>query len=133
MQLINRCPFCKTEEETGQHLFLECQVTQQLWEPFMSICDGDFVWNTDWASITGAVGHKDLSELGKFYWKLIIHAICWGIWLERNARVFDGEERSIQQVIGSIKKLIWAWGLQDSIGRSVRSENVMFDWHSILY
>lgn len=56
---------------------------------------------------------RELTYVGKIYWKLLFHAIVWVFWLERNKRVFEGKERTSHQIECDIKEAIWNWALED--------------------
>ncbi|KAL5701333.1 hypothetical protein ACHQM5_026679 [Ranunculus cassubicifolius] len=67
------------------------------------------------------------------YWSMMMHAICWGVWTERNKRYFEGKEREEDRLICDIKELMWQWGLPESMGRKVLLEKVMCDWDRVMY
>ncbi|CAN1176245.1 hypothetical protein LINPERHAP2_LOCUS32437, partial [Linum perenne] len=41
--------------------------------------------------------------------RILPHAICWAIWKERNNRIFQDEERSINSIISQISRWIACW------------------------
>ncbi|KAL5705348.1 hypothetical protein ACHQM5_023662 [Ranunculus cassubicifolius] len=131
MQITNRCSLCKSEEESCAHLMKDCRVTQEIWKGFRMGAEGVVDWGRDIASIISHCGNKDLSEIGNVYWELTFHAFFWGIWLERNKRIFEDTERSIHQIICDIRRLMWSWSLGDTEGRKIKEEQVMFHWEDI--
>jgi len=87
------CSLRRRARETGNHLFFECRFTRHIWtelanwlaappllpanwEPAESL----HTWWTALARTTG-VSRKGIKSL--------IILICWEIWKERNAQIFD--------------------------------------------
>lgn len=50
-----------------------------------------------------------LGERPKTFWGCLIHAIIWGIWKERNRRIFDGKINSWNEVIDGIIQEVGGW------------------------
>lgn len=54
---------------------------------------------------------QGLLEVGRLYESVCLQAISWGLWLERNHRLFEGRNRTFGQIIYDIKELMWKWCL----------------------
>ncbi|KAL5711436.1 hypothetical protein ACHQM5_021892 [Ranunculus cassubicifolius] len=132
MNMVNRCVMCKLEEETCDHLFLECSVARKIWDSLEMGCDGNLNFSLDLKRFILHNGSPALTDIGKLYWEFVFHATIWGIWLERNRRVFEGLVKPIDKIIGSIKKLMWSWGLGDSLGRTIKEEQIKGNWKSVI-
>ncbi|KAF6152941.1 hypothetical protein GIB67_039648 [Kingdonia uniflora] len=52
---------------------------------------------------------RGLVGRGKVLWHCLPFAVIWSIWLERNARKFEGKEKSKTSVLVSIKAFIFWW------------------------
>ncbi|KAL5713933.1 hypothetical protein ACHQM5_015964 [Ranunculus cassubicifolius] len=91
--LASQCSFCKESEESMEHIFQQCSVTQEMLQSLtwgsgtnirlLSIEDHIISWESE-----------RLTEIGKEYWEILPHAMFWGIWLARNSCRF--EDGSIQ-------------------------------------
>lgn len=49
------------------------------------------------------MGNNRLRDKGRFLWQSCFFATLWGIWLERNNRMFRGVERSLESVWNLIR------------------------------
>ncbi|KAL5709904.1 hypothetical protein ACHQM5_020533 [Ranunculus cassubicifolius] len=67
------------------------------------------------------------------YWRLLPHAIWWGLWLARNIEKFEGEEVVDWRVLQSVIKLVWSWGLAQKELEEVRLDELIFDWDRIVF
>lgn len=133
MPLINRCCFCKREEESSTHLFVECSHTQGVWEFFWKSLYGIGIIGLSLIERLKQVGGLDLSHIGRLYSEVVFHALVWQIWLERNRRMFEGKERPFHQMINDVKELVWSWTREDCEGRKIMIEQAMFYWDSIIH
>lgn len=106
MQLSSRCPFCKLQEETINHLFVSCVVVEKIWQYIWKDSMVGSVENTNRWEIIEHKGKQIWTTVGEIYWDSLFHANVWGIWMERNQRQFEEWERSTTQIICDIKDLI---------------------------
>ena len=45
----------------------------------------------------------------KLLWSLVIYAILWTLWIERNQRIFEEKERSFAEIIDSVYYWVALW------------------------
>ena len=103
------CQFCGGAEETVDHLFTGCIVTNVLWQHIASWCKVQ-----NWF----AFSFKDLMEVHNFIGlsgkaKDIFHGIiiigCWCIWKARNMLKFQRKNARLEDIIGEVKVLGFLW------------------------
>ena len=71
------------------------------------------------------------SDKAQDLWPIIIAAICWGIWIERNSRLLAGHESSEISVLNSIRGMILSWSsLLDSC-KQLKYEELVYNWNDI--
>lgn len=129
---VNRCTVYGVEEETVHHLFVDCRISESIWDFFGLSFHAAFLSVQSIMERLNTKPNRALSKLGMRYWDSRFHAFCWGIWKERNNRVFEGKSRNLQQILGNIKQLIWDWNIFSVEGIEIRQENVMFNWSNLL-
>ena len=106
---MNGCPMCLRDEESVEHLLLNCKSAQTIW---MAIIGGfDCCW---------ALPHS-LPELfqawktpigdprGKVMWRLSFLLVIWTIWKERNMRCFEGIACNESRLVEKLKFLGAFW------------------------
>ncbi|CAN1304053.1 hypothetical protein LINPERPRIM_LOCUS26067 [Linum perenne] len=85
--LANRCVLCGSNEESVQHLFLSCAFASEVWTLVSSKLS---IHGPHPFSLAGFIqGWKEVNCSKSFISKkVILHAVLWYIWLERNNRIF---------------------------------------------
>lgn len=120
MMITNWCCLCKSEGESVGHLFIHCPVVDALmlvrfgisWVQ-LKVLKCLFVC---WSSQVS----RDWSQVGVLMWQLILVAICWSIWEERNKRTFEGSSSPFQKIVDATLSKIYDW-LSSSSNISVPS------------
>jgi hypothetical protein len=107
------CPLCYCNLETVAHLFTECQVVRQIWTEISS-----------WVSIPGFHPQRWVPDPGVADWfneltdssssaKSRAHSLTilvyWSIWRERNARLFEAQEKNMSRLVSEIKDEASLW------------------------
>ncbi|KAJ0519950.1 putative reverse transcriptase zinc-binding domain-containing protein [Helianthus annuus] len=101
----NRCRLCDIEEETADHVLLECTFAKQIWEAILGwLKCSEIIFSESLKQVLQGV-----SELQRGRNKRkIIHAIVletiWKLWKVRNDKIFNGKSGVIQSVIEDIKE-----------------------------
>ena len=107
----SRCIICLEEEESSQHLFLECSLTKQVWNLFLvPIGKNLFLPGTLSTMVTnwkgcypGKLGRK--KNLGRI-WNTTVKNVCWQIWLARNRLVFYNKKVYPQHIAFKANNMI---------------------------
>lgn len=132
LQLVNRCCFCKHDEESATHLFEVCPVVKK-------ICDWFWV-NVDSTenlgdTLLGKLQQKGgirLSRLGNLHWDLTFFAVNWTVWLENNRRLFDSKEWTFTQITCDVREFVWQWALLEEEGMKICIDSIMCEWDSLM-
>ncbi|CAL1352801.1 unnamed protein product [Linum trigynum] len=104
----SKCVLCGVAEEDANHLFLTCSFTCRVWEVLQA-----FVCITNAPpDISQAIQHwPKCKPANPKEWctKSLLHALCWSVWRERNARTFDGKATPELTVAFKTGSLIAHW------------------------
>ncbi|KAK2648318.1 hypothetical protein Ddye_015807 [Dipteronia dyeriana] len=103
------CPLLERETESMNHLFLQCTWSWKLWPEAMgwwgisSYSNNDLHgWIEGWPGLY-------VSKASQRTWFVLYFAVCWTIWENQNAVVFDGKEASFSMAIDSVKFRLALW------------------------
>ncbi|GKE51820.1 reverse transcriptase domain, reverse transcriptase zinc-binding domain protein [Tanacetum coccineum] len=100
-----RCPLCKVEQDSHDHLFFACNFSSQVWNVVVNKADlpiGSHIWSDIWGWILSiARKNNAICIVGR----LILAASSYYIWQERNNRIHvngASSARSVEQVASVI-------------------------------
>ena len=103
------CVMCKKGSETVNHLFLHCSVAQKVWTNILQKFTISWVLPQD-------INHLILGDFmfgrdrrTKLLWSLVIFAVLWTLWRERNQRIFEDREESLPNIIDSVHYWVALW------------------------
>ncbi|GMP80934.1 hypothetical protein CsSME_00035842 [Camellia sinensis var. sinensis] len=104
------CVTCKRNLEVADHLFLHFPMACVLWQRLFSLCDDQWVapWDCIQMLLIRFIGFRK-TKRAKTMWTNIFFVIFWAIWLERNARIFDGKETSVKALWDRAEYLASFW------------------------
>jgi hypothetical protein len=107
----SRCPLCTSEEETTDHLLLNCPFAKEVWENVVMLGPDKLTRPTStsdllstWALCSPFSLRK--KDLLKASWMWLPKFVMWKIWLERNNRIFNEKSCNSFQVTLKIKALL---------------------------
>ncbi|XP_039045799.1 uncharacterized protein LOC120185725 [Hibiscus syriacus] len=108
MGLINEsfCVLCNSELEIREHMFLTCPTVVIIWDSIFSLSGLHFVarsWETFEVWACSSWKGKSLLTM---VMKIVLNALIYIIWDERNKRVFQGRSRSVEEIFKAIKDII---------------------------
>ena len=106
--LANRCCMCCCEGESVDHLLLHCPITHSLWTFMLQ------AFGIHWV-ITGLVAgllsywHQWLGKHNSNIWNLIPGCLMWTVWLERNRRSFEDNEKTLDELKVLCRHCLFEW------------------------
>ncbi|KAJ9678923.1 hypothetical protein PVL29_020968 [Vitis rotundifolia] len=125
--LANRCFLYCMEEESIDHIFIQCSKARVLWELLFALFGVTWVFTSSVRdTLSGWCGFS-LGKKHRKVWKAAPLCIFWAVWKERNMIAFDNEELSIHRLKNSFVCNLWLWT------KSVVNEGPLplinfFDW-----
>lgn len=124
------CCLCRAEEESSQHLFLECPFSQSCWkliisplsrrETFDQITSLQKNWETSYPY------PKKNKNLIIRLWNSIPSTLCWQIWIARNNCIFNNRKPNISNTLAKTTTLI-----SETISANGMSQPDHESWHKI--
>ncbi|XP_015060281.1 uncharacterized protein LOC107006172 [Solanum pennellii] len=103
IEVEKTCVLCKNDEETAENLFIQCSFARRLWGRLLSWIgkqtDVPMTWEhfVQWCILHGK-GKR--TEAQKF--KTIPAEGIYGLWMERNSRIFEHKSRNEDQLVKEI-------------------------------
>jgi len=103
----SRFPLCESQEETINHLLKTYDYTNKLWEwayEVFKAIDRDrvsiHITLENWLS--NVTPHPVVNKA----WNILLETICWIVWTENNTRTFKNGNKSEENLLTSIKKVV---------------------------
>jgi hypothetical protein len=100
---------CKQSGESINHLLLYCQVARVLWSVVLTLFDVTWVMSEGlvdllvcWRSQCGNISAKEV-------WRIAPLCLMWIIWRERNARCFEDQDRSMEELKKLLIQTLFHW------------------------
>ena len=107
--LANRCFLCGMEEESIDHILIQCSKARGLWELLFALFGVTWVLPSSVRdTLSGWSGFK-LGKKRRKVWNAAPLCIFWAVWKERNRIAFDNEELSIHRLKNSFVCNLWLW------------------------
>jgi len=104
----NRCFLCRADAERHSHLFFQCSYSREVLSFFRRSKKFNWPWSRWDIGVLWAAARWS----GKSPWqvanRLVLHAMVYFIWRERNNRCFHEHERSASQLAHLIQCAVWA-------------------------
>ncbi|BAS99147.1 Os06g0681050 [Oryza sativa Japonica Group] len=106
------CSLCQREDEDCHHLFVTCPFTAEVWRKIRRWCNANFAIPADGDSRLAdwwLATRRRFRTSYKVDFDSAFMLICWLIWKERNARIFQHVSMTTEQVAENIKEEIAVW------------------------
>ncbi|BAS93401.1 Os05g0326900 [Oryza sativa Japonica Group] len=106
------CPLCQREDEDCHHLFVSCDYTAAVWRKMRAWCNANFTIPAD---KNRSLAEWWLTERRRFRtsyrtdFDSAFMLICWVIWKERNARIFQNVSRTHESLEDDITEETAVW------------------------
>jgi hypothetical protein len=100
---------CKKHWESVDHLLLHCDVAWVVWSSFYSLFGVEWVMPSSvldllssWSTLLGR-------GLVLRIWKQVPSCVLWGLWHERNSRLFEDMKVSVGALCRNVLKMLYLW------------------------
>ena len=107
--LANRCFLCGEEEESIDHILIQCSKARVLWELLFTLFGVSWVLPYSVRDTLCGWSGFNMGKKRIKVWKAAPSCIFWAVWKERNRIVFYNEELSIHRVKNSFVCNFWSW------------------------
>ena len=102
---------CKSCGESVDHLLLHCSIAWELWSLVFCLFGIQWVMPHTVLELFEAWQGKFERHRHIDVCKLAPHCLIWCIWHERNARSFEGRERSLLEIKSSFLHTLFEWSV----------------------
>lgn len=106
------CSLCQRDDENCHHLFVACDYTAAVWRSIKRWCNESFPIPADGDAALADWWLATRCRFQKSYradFDCAFMLICWLIWKERNARIFQHVSKLLDQLAEDIKDEIAVW------------------------
>lgn len=100
----SRCPMCKANKENANHLLLSCSIASQCWDWLMGKLGWQSVRQVDILSFFKSWPRLYANSFWSDLWIVAPSMVLWKIWRERNRWVFQGLERTTEELLNCIEQ-----------------------------
>ena len=103
MMVATDCPFCSSDVETRDHLFLKCEYGQDVWSEVFIRCQPPMLSFTDWSELLSWILSAATPEL-KLLRKLATQVVIFHLWKQRNNLIHNHTSLSVSSIFHCIDK-----------------------------
>jgi len=107
---------CKKHGKSVDHLLFHCNVARVVWSSFYSLFGVEWVMPSSVLDLLS--GWSTLLGRGPVLriWKQVPLCVMWGLWHERNSRLFENMEISVGALCRNVLKMLYLWVSAHSSG-----------------
>ncbi|KAK4717884.1 hypothetical protein R3W88_016222 [Solanum pinnatisectum] len=103
MVVSKRCVMCQNEEETIEHLVINCHFAIWLWSRLLKWMHQLDMMPTNWEQFMHwSIQHVKGKTISAHIFKIIMAECEYGIWIERNNKIFVQKSRTVESVAKEI-------------------------------
>ena len=125
--LANRCFLCCEEEESIDHILIQCSKARVLWELLFTLFGVSWVLPYSVRDTLSGWSGFNMGKKRRKVWKAAPSCIFWVVWKERNRIAFDNEELSMNRLKNSFVCNLWVWS-KPVVNEGPLSLLGFFDW-----
>lgn len=126
------CSLCKKDGESVHHIFLHCSFTYEVQAYFISRMGINWVIPREVSKLFHSWGTYEVNDRSKQFGEVILHAIIWGVWKERNNRIFKNMSKNCGEVIEEILREVSGWLLVNLEIKGVSLSDFIRDWRTVI-
>ncbi|XP_028547596.1 uncharacterized protein LOC114578529 [Dendrobium catenatum] len=103
--VVTLCAFCKTQNETQNHLFFECDFTFNILKCLLPRMSSMLLRPNLW-QVFCEIGERETDKILTSYMYLTMSAMVYFLWKARNDRLFGNTNESTETIIFKIKRAV---------------------------
>jgi len=107
--VVEWCVMCKKHGESVDHLLLHYDVARVVWSSFYSLFGVEWVMPSsvldllsEWGTL---LGRGTVNRI----WKQVPLCVLWGLWRERNSRLFEDVEAPVGALCRNVLHMLYLW------------------------
>uniref|UniRef100_A0A1S4C8E5 Reverse transcriptase zinc-binding domain-containing protein n=1 Tax=Nicotiana tabacum TaxID=4097 RepID=A0A1S4C8E5_TOBAC len=102
-----QCVMCRKAAETRDHLFGQCEFTQQVWTKMCNWMEKQFQGFTNWQQFSqwSVICAKGKTQHAQVF-RMVYAEVAYHIWMERNRRIFEQKSRVWEQITKEIAYVV---------------------------
>ena len=108
LPLANRSCMCCCSAESVDHLLIHCTVAYSLWVQMLQAFGIQWVMPGSVASLVSCWSNW-LGKSASDIWNMVPGYLMWVVWLERNRRSFEAQERTLVQLQALCQNTLFEW------------------------
>ena len=128
----NWCVMCRKSSESVNHLFLHCSVAQKVWTVIIQKFNIIWVLPQDVNHLIEGDFLLGREKRTKLLWPLVIYAVLWSLWSERNQRIFKDREESLGNILDSIYYWVALWASLNDCLNQIPFSDWLRGWDLVL-
>jgi hypothetical protein len=107
--VLDWCCMCKESGESISHLLLHCPAAREVWLFIFNIFGIQCVMPIGVLDLLSCWGDSCHSIRIWKLWDMVPLCVFWCLWWEQNARSFEGMERNLIEVKGTVLRTLMDW------------------------
>ncbi|CAI0460668.1 unnamed protein product [Linum tenue] len=131
LNLANRCDLCKCQEETADHLFVDCTFAREVWFGISRACPLVEPPSGDIVTVLHSWPSRVPDNVNSWFSFAALHSVCWHVWRERNQRIFNDCSSPARVVSRNACKAVIEWiSAHSKVDRNICSQwlNERIQW-----
>ncbi|XP_026452996.1 uncharacterized protein LOC113353687 [Papaver somniferum] len=129
----DKCLFCRQQEETADHLFVNCNYAREVWNHFIKAFKVSWVLPSSVRSHFEAWRFNNLTGKCRSVWWKVLYAVMWHLWKERGSRAFGGRTKEADELVFIIKQSIMLWLSDEKVFKDFTANQVLFHRDTVIH
>ncbi|GKE69324.1 hypothetical protein Tco_1527396 [Tanacetum coccineum] len=126
--LASLCPLCDLQPDSHEHLFFECQFSQQVWSHFKPLAGLSSTRPEITHIISTITPFANRRSSKNVIAKLVMAALAYFVWQKRNNLLFKNNKRTVTQLIACIMSYVRLKLLSCYFKRSREGVRLAHEW-----
>nr|XP_043625584.1 uncharacterized protein LOC122597009 [Erigeron canadensis] len=122
------CSFCQRGLDSHSHLFFECEFSSLVWNEVKSLADLQHLPNQWEAIVSWMIAQQQQNTAQIIIAKLVLAAVSYFVWQERNNRLFSTKKRSAMALVEVIKYTVRLKLLSMRFKNTNRVQHLLEKW-----